>query len=70
MALAVVVAQCALRRSELWAWWALAGFWLLGTAAVIYEVFWLYPHGFPLARTPADGVRGFGWPTLAAWIVI
>jgi len=33
-------------------------------------VFGIYPHGFPLGPTPADGVRGFGWPTLAAWIVI
>ncbi len=41
-----------------------------GTAADLYELFWIYPHGFPLAPTPADGVRGFGWPTLAAWILI
>jgi hypothetical protein len=70
LGLAVVIAHGALRRGEAWAWWALAGFWLLGTAADVYEVFGLYPHGFPLAPTPADGVRGFGWPTLAAWIVI
>jgi hypothetical protein len=70
LGLAVVIAHAALRRGEAWAWWALAGFWLLGTAADVYEVFGLYPHGFPLAPTPADGVRGFGWPTLAAWIVI
>src|SRR5512142_3414536 len=56
---------------------ALAG---LGLAVVIahcalrrrdvWEVFGIYPHGFPLGPTPADDVRGFGWPTLAAWIVI
>ena len=34
------------------------------------ELFWIYPHGFPFAPTPADGVRGFGWQTLAAWILI
>lgn len=68
--LAVVIAHRALRRGDAWAWWALAGFWLLGTATDVYEVFWIYPHGFPLAPTPADGGRGFGWPTLAAWIVI
>jgi hypothetical protein len=70
LGLAVVIAHFALRRGEAWAWWALAGIWLLGTAADVYEVFGLYPHGFPLAPTPADGVRGFGWATLTAWIVI
>jgi len=70
LGLAVVVAHAALRRGEAWAWWTLAAFWLLGTIADLFEVFGIYPHGFPLAATPADGVRGFGWPTLAAWIVI
>jgi hypothetical protein len=70
LGLAVVIAHAALRRGEAWAWWALAAFWLLGTVAVLFEVFGIYPHGFPLASTPTDGVRGFGWPTLAAWIVI
>ena len=70
LGLAVVVAHAALRRGEAWAWWALAAFWLLGTVADFFEVFGIYPHGFPLGPTPADGVRGFGWPTLAAWIVI
>jgi len=70
LGLAVVIAHAALRRGEAWAWWSLAGFWLLGAAVVVFEVFGIYPHGFPLAATPADGVRGFGWPTLAAWIVI
>jgi hypothetical protein len=70
LGLAVVIAHGALRSGEVWAWWALAGFWLLGAATDLFEVFWIYPHGFPLAPAPADGVRGFGWPTLAAWIVI
>jgi hypothetical protein len=70
LGLAVVIAHAALRHGEAWAWWSLAAFWLLGTAAVVFEVFGIYPHGFPLGPTPADGVRGFGWPTLAAWIVI
>jgi len=70
LGLAVVVAHAALRRGEAWAWWTLAAFWLLGTIADLFEVFGIYPHGFPLAATPADDVRGFGWPTLAAWIVI
>src|SRR5262245_54467420 len=68
--LTVVIAHAALRRGELWAWWSLTGFWLLGTAADLYELFGIYPHDFPLAPTPADGVRGFGWQTLAAWILI
>jgi len=68
--LTVVVAHAALRRGEIWAWWALTGFWLLGAAADLFELFWIYPHGLPLASTPADGVRGFGWQTLAAWILI
>ena len=70
LGLAVVIAHAALRRDEAWAWWALAGVWLLGAAANTFEVLGIYPHGFPLGPTPADGVRGFGWPTLAAWIVI
>ena len=70
LGLAVVIAHAALRRAEAWAWWALAVFWLLGTVADLFEVFGIYPHGFPLGPTPADGVRGFGWPTLAAWSVI
>ena len=36
LGLAVVVAHAALRHGEAWAWWALAGFWLLGTATVIF----------------------------------
>jgi len=70
LGLAVVVAHAALRRGEAWAWWALAAFWLLGTVADLFEVFGIYPHGFPLGPAPADGIRGFGWPTLAAWSVI
>ena len=70
LGLAVVIAHAALRRGEAWAWWALAAFGLLGAVADLFEVFGIYPHGFPLGPTPADGVRGFGWPTLAAWIVI
>ena len=70
LGLAVVIAHAALRRGEARAWWALAAFGLLGAVADQFEVFGIYPHGFPLAPTPTDGVRGFGWPTLAAWIVI
>jgi hypothetical protein len=68
--LAVIVAHAALRRGDVWAWWSLAGFWLRSTSADFYEVFGIYPHDFPLAPTPADGVHGFGWQTLAAWILI
>ena len=70
LGLAVVIAHAAMRRREAWGWWALAGFWLLGTATNAFEVLGIYPHGFPIGATPADGVRGFGWPTLAAWIII
>jgi hypothetical protein len=70
LGLAVVVAQSALRRGAVWAWWALAGVWLLSAAADGYEVFWRSPHGLLLAPTAPDGVRGFGWPTLAARILI
>ena len=70
LGLAVVIAHAALRRGEAWAWWALAAFGLLGAVADLFEVFGIYPHGFPLAPTPTDGVRGFGWPTLAAWSII
>lgn len=70
LSLTIVIAHAALRRGDVWAWWSLAGFWLLGAAADLYELFGIYPHGFLLGPTPADGVRGFGWPTLAAWILI
>ena len=70
LGLTVLIAHGALRRGEAWAWWGLAAFWLLGAAADLYELFGIYPHGFPLAPTAADGVRGFGWQTLAAWILI
>ena len=66
LGLAVVIAHAALRRGEAWAWWALAAFGLLGAVADLFEVFGIYPHGFPLAPTPADGVRGASagqrWP--------
>jgi len=68
--LTVVIAHAALRRGEVWAWWSLTAFWLLSAGADVFEVFGIYPHDFPLAPTPADGVRGFGWQTLAAWILI
>ena len=70
LGLTVLVAHCALRRGEAWAWWGLAGFWLLSAGADLYKLFGIYPHGFPLAATPADGVRAFGWQPLAAWILI
>jgi hypothetical protein len=70
LSLTVLIAHGALRRGEAWAWWGLTAFWLLGAAVDLYELFGIYPHGFPLAPTPADGVRGFGWQTLLAWILI
>src|SRR5262249_9772213 len=70
LGLTVVIAHAALRRGEVWAWWSLTGFWLLSAGADVFEVFGIYPHDFPLAQTPADGVRGFGWQTLGAWILI
>jgi CheY-like chemotaxis protein len=34
------------------------------------EVLFIYPHGFPLGLTPADGFRGFGWAQILALILI
>lgn len=64
------IAWMALRRGERWAWNALLVFLLMGAAVDLFEVALVYPHGFPLAPTPADGVRGFGWTQIAAWIGI
>ena len=68
--LCVWVARTALRHGERWAWNALLVYLLIGTAADVFEVLFIYPHGFPIGATPADGVRGFGWALLAAWIAI
>ena len=64
------VARTALRRGERWAWNALFVYLLIGGGVDIFEMVFIYPHGFPLGATPADGVRGFGWAQLVAWIGI
>jgi hypothetical protein len=66
----VCIAFTALRRGQRWAWSALLVFLLMGAAVDITEVLFIYPHGFPLGATPPDGVRGWGWPGIAAWILI
>lgn len=70
LVLAVWLARSALRRGERWAWTALWVFGAIGAATDVAEVLFIYPHGFPLGATPADGVRGFGWAQLAAWIAV
>jgi len=70
LVLSVWVAHTALRRGERWAWRALLGYLLLTAAVDVSEVLFVYPHGFPLGPTAPDGARGFGWPQIAAWIVI
>jgi hypothetical protein len=70
LALAVWVAHTALKRGERWARHALLAYLLVGAAVDISEVLFIYPHGFPLGATSPDGGRGFGWPQIAAWIVI
>jgi hypothetical protein len=67
--LAIWVAHSALHRGERWAWTALLAALLVGGAGDLYEVT-LYPHGLALLPTPANGVRGFGWPTLIAGLAI
>ena len=69
LVLAVFVAHAALPRREKWAWWALLTVLLVIASADIYELT-IYPHGLPLLPTPADGNRGFGWPTLAAGFAV
>ncbi len=62
----VWMARTALRRGERWAWNALLVYLLMGAMVDVFEVLFIYPHGFPLGNTPSDGVRGFGWPAIAA----
>lgn len=64
------VARTALRRGERWAWNALLSYLCLAGGVDIVEMLFIYPHGFPLGATPLDGVRGFGWYQLVAWIAI
>jgi hypothetical protein len=66
----VWIARTALRRGERWAWNALLVYLLIGASVDAIEVLFIYPHGFPLGITPPDGVRGFGWAAIAAWILI
>jgi hypothetical protein len=70
LVMCVWIAWAALRRGERWAWNAVLVFLVLGAAADVSEVLFIYPHGFPLGATPSDGIRGFGWASIAAWIVI
>jgi hypothetical protein len=65
LVLAVWVAHMGLRRGQRWAWWALLTVLLIVGGTDTYELT-IYPHGLPLFPTPADGNRGFGWPSLAA----
>jgi hypothetical protein len=64
------IAFSALRHGERWAWAALLVYLSLGASVDIVEILFIYPHGFPLGVTPPDGVRGFGWEAIAAWILI
>ena len=70
LAVCCLVARTALRRGERWAWNALLLYLLVAGGIDIIEMLFIYPHGFPPGVTPPDGVRGFGWYQLAAWIAI
>jgi len=67
--LAIWVAHSALSRGERWTWIGLFAALLVGGAGDLFEVT-IYPHGLPLLPTPANGVRGFGWPPLIAGLAI
>jgi hypothetical protein len=69
MLLSVVVAHTWLAAGERRAWTALLAVLLVGGTGDLYELT-IYPHGLPLLPAPPDGVRGFGWPTLVAGLVI
>ncbi len=69
MLLSVLVAHAWLAAGERRAWFALLAVLVVGGAGDLYELT-VYPHGLPLLPTPADGVRGFGWQTLAAGLAI
>jgi hypothetical protein len=70
LVMCVWVARTALRRGEPWAWRALLVFLVLTATTDLAELLFSYPHGLPFGMTPADGVRGFGWAELVAWIGI
>lgn len=70
LVLSVWVAWRALRKGEAWAWWALLVVLLMGGTADAVELLFIYPHGLPFGANPPDGVRGFGWRPIVAWILI
>ena len=69
MFLSVLVAHRWLAAGDRGAWMALFGALVVGGAGDVFA-FSIYPHGLPLLPTPADGYRGFGWPTLVAGLAI
>jgi hypothetical protein len=70
LVLSAWVARTALRNGAAWAWWALLVVLLMGATADIAELLLIYPHGLPFGANPPDGVRGFGWQPVVAWILI
>lgn len=69
MFLSVLVAHRWLAAGERGAWTALLGVLVLGGAGDLFMLT-IYPHGLTLLPAPADGVTGFGWPTLLAGLAI
>lgn len=69
MFISVLMAHGWLVRRDWLAWTGLLGLLVIGGAGDLYALT-VYPHGLSVLPAPADGVRGFGWSTLVAGIVI
>jgi hypothetical protein len=42
----------------------------MGASVDVFEVLFVYPHGFPLGGHAAGRSSRFGWEAIAAWILI
>jgi hypothetical protein len=69
MLLSVLVAHRWLAAGDRGAWAVLLGALVIGGTGDLYALS-IYPHGLPVLPAPADGYRGFGWPTLVAGLAI
>ena len=69
MLLSVFVAHRWLTNGDRGAWVILLAVLVVGGTGDLYALS-IYPHGLPVLPPPADGYRGFGWPTLVAGLAI
>jgi hypothetical protein len=69
MFLSVLVAHRWLAAGARETWTALLAVLILGAAGDLLMLT-IYPHGVDFLPSPADGVTGFGWPTLLGGLAI